>query len=107
VDDRSEVGQAVAPGSSRTDYEVIKPITATWSREGTEMNAYFTQELTRQHQADLLREAHQGRLAKIAREGGEVAFGGPIQNGRGRLILALGGAAAAILATATAVIAGH
>ncbi len=69
------------------------------------MDAYFTQELTRQHQADLLREADRGRLAKIAREGGDVDFGGSHQNGRGRLILALGGAAAAILATATVVLA--
>jgi hypothetical protein len=69
------------------------------------MDAYFTQELTRQHQADLLREADRGRLAKIAREGGEVDFGGANQNGRSRLILALGGAAAAVLATATAVLA--
>ncbi|MDP9483986.1 MAG: hypothetical protein M3P84_12290 [Chloroflexota bacterium] len=68
------------------------------------MDAYFTQELTRQHQADLLREADRGRLAKIAR-GGEVDFGGANQNGRGRLLLAFGGAAAAILATATAVLA--
>ena len=75
--------------------------------EGTDMNAYIAQEMTRQHQADLLREADNGRLAKIARQGGEVDFGGANQNGRGRLILALGGAAAGILATATVVLAGH
>lgn len=71
------------------------------------MNAYFTQELARQHQADLLREADMGRLAKIARQGGEASFGGGNRNGRSRLILTLGGAAAAVLATATAVLASH
>lgn len=71
------------------------------------MDAYFTQELTRQHQADLLREADRGRLARIARQGGEVDFGGANDNGRGRLILALGSAAVGILATATVVLAGH
>lgn len=75
--------------------------------EGDEMNAYFTQELTRQHQSDLLREAEHGRLVKIARQGGEVDFGGPDRNGRTRMILALGSAAAGILATATVVLAGH
>ena len=70
------------------------------------MDAYFTQELTRQHQADLLREADRARLARIARYGGEVEFGGPAgQNGRARLVLALVGAAAGILVTASAVLA--
>ncbi len=70
------------------------------------MNAYFTQEITRQHQADLLREADNGRLARTARYGGEVAFGGPVKrDGKIRLALALSGAAAGILATASVVMA--
>ena len=44
------------------------------------MNAYFTQELTRQHQAELLRQAEHARLAPtLARYGGEVEFGGPVK----------------------------
>lgn len=70
------------------------------------MNAYFTQEITRQHQADLLREADNARLARTARYGGEVAFGGPVKrDGKIRLALALSGAAAGILATASVVMA--
>ena len=70
------------------------------------MNAYFTQELTRQHQAELLREAEQARLARTARYGGEVAFGGPVKrNSKTRLVIALSGAAAGILATASVVLA--
>jgi hypothetical protein len=69
------------------------------------MNAYFTQELTRQHQAQLLREADNARLARIARYGAEVNFGGPVKrDGRVRLVAALGGAAAGILATASVVL---
>ena len=70
------------------------------------MNAYFTQELTRQHQAELMREAERGRLARMARYGGEVDFGGPVKHdSRARLVVALGGAAAAVLATASVVLA--
>ena len=71
------------------------------------MNAYFTQELTRQHQAELLRQAEHARLARLARYGGEVEFGGPVKptSGRTRMILALGGAAAGVLATASVVLA--
>jgi hypothetical protein len=70
------------------------------------MNAYITNQLTHQHQAELLREADRARLARLARYGGEVDFGGPVrQNPRARLALALGGAAAAILATASVVVA--
>jgi len=70
------------------------------------MNAYFTQELTRQHQAELMREAEKARLARIARYGGEVGFGGPVnRNSKTRLIIALSGAAAGILATASVVMA--
>ena len=104
MDDHATVGQAVATTVAREDDDGVNR-SQRRDREGTEMDAYFTQELTRQHQADLLREADRGRLAKIAREGGNVDFGGSNQNGRGRLILALGGAAAAVLATATAVLA--
>lgn len=69
------------------------------------MNAYFTQDLTRQHQAELLREAENARLARTARYGGEVNFGGPIKgNSRVRLVVALGGAAALIIATASVVL---
>jgi len=70
------------------------------------MNAYITQNLSHQHQAELLREADRARLARIARYGGEVEFGGPIKpSRRTRLALALGGAAAAILATGSVVLA--
>ena len=71
------------------------------------MNAYFTQELTRQHQSELLRQAEHARLARLARYGGEVEFGGPVKptSGRTRMILALGGAAAGVLATASVVLA--
>ena len=72
--------------------------------------AYITQNLTHQHQAELLREADRARLARIARYGGEVQFGGPVSpNRRTRIALALGGAAAAILATGSVVLAavGH
>jgi hypothetical protein len=71
------------------------------------MNASFTHELTPFHQAGLLRDAQRARLARTARYGGEVAFGGPIKpiNSRTRLVLALGAAAAGILATASAVLA--
>ena len=69
------------------------------------MNAYFTQDLTRQHQAELLREAENARLARTARYGGEVNFGGPVKgNSRVRLVVALGGAAALIIATASVVL---
>ena len=70
------------------------------------MDAYFTHELTRQHQAELLREAERARLARIARYGGEVNFGGPVKhNSKMRLAIALSGAAAGILATASVVLA--
>jgi hypothetical protein len=104
MDDHHDVGHAVATGQLRADHDPINR-SERLDREGSEMDAYFTQELTRQHQADLLREADRGRLARIAREGGEVDFGGSNHNGRVRLILALGGAAAGILATAATVIA--
>ena len=69
------------------------------------MNAYFTQELTRQHQAELLREAENARLARTARYGGEVNFGGPVKgNSKVRLAVALGGAATLIIATASVVL---
>jgi hypothetical protein len=71
------------------------------------MDTYFTQELTRQHHADLLREADHARLVKIARRGGEVDFGRSNPNGRARLILAMGATLVGILATATAVLASH
>jgi imidazolonepropionase-like amidohydrolase len=75
--------------------------------ERNEMNASFTHELTPYYQAGLLREAQRARLARTARYGGEVAFGGPIKpvNSRTRLVFALGVAATGILVTASAVLA--
>jgi hypothetical protein len=68
--------------------------------------AYITQNLSHQHQAELLREADRARLARLARSGGEVEFGGPVSPNRGiRIALAIGGAAAAILATGSVVLA--
>lgn len=71
------------------------------------MNAYFAPELTRQHQAELLRDAEHARLVRTARYGGEVAFGQPLgpSHKRARLVLAFGGAAAGIIATASMVLA--
>ncbi len=66
------------------------------------MNIYFSQEYTRHHQAELVREADRARLAKIARH---AADAGPTTiAGRRRVVLALGAAAAGILATASAVL---
>src|SRR6476619_1607694 len=87
--DHLRVGHAVAPRGSedqhgRDDRNPAPRIVRD------EMNAYFTQELTRQHQAELLREAENARLARIARYGGEVNFGGPVKrDGRVRLVAAL------------------
>jgi hypothetical protein len=70
------------------------------------MNAYITHQLSRQHQAELLREADHARLARIARYGGEAEFRGPVRHDpHQRLMLALSGAVAAILATASMVVA--
>lgn len=69
------------------------------------MNVYFSHEYTRHHQAELVREADRARLAKIARH---AADDGPTTiAGRRRVVLALGVAAAGILATASAVIGAH
>jgi len=66
------------------------------------MNVYFSQEYTRHHQAELVREADQARLAKIARH---AADDGPTTAaGRRRVVLALGAAVVGILATASAVL---
>ncbi|MEA2536362.1 MAG: hypothetical protein QOF11_596 [Chloroflexota bacterium] len=83
------------------------PIAADEIEREIEMNAYLTHQMALEHQADLLREADHNRLAKLARQGGEVDFGDANPHRPPRLILALGGAAAAILATATAVLAGR
>ncbi len=69
------------------------------------MNIYFSQEYARHHQAELVREADRARLAKIAREG---ADGRPTTAiSRRRVVLALGAAAAGILATASGVLLAH
>ena len=70
------------------------------------MNTYFSQEFTRHHQADLMREADRTRLAKQAREGRFHATPNPKWGGSNRLLLAIGSAAAAVVATASAVLAG-
>jgi hypothetical protein len=71
------------------------------------MNAYVSQQLSNQHQAELLREAAQARLARSARSGG-AAFSGPVvRHQRIRMVVALSAAAAGILATATAVLGAH
>ncbi len=70
------------------------------------MNTYFSQEFTRHHQADLMREANQTRLAKQAREARIHLTPDPKWGGRNRFLLAVGGAAAALIATASAVLAG-
>jgi hypothetical protein len=70
------------------------------------MNAYITAQLTHQHQAELLREADNARLARLARYGGEVDFGGPVQQDPWeRLALAVNGAAAAIRTAASTLVA--
>ena len=70
------------------------------------MNTYFSQEYTRHHQAGLLLEADRSRLAKIAKEARLQSTPDPKWGGKGRLVMALSGAAAAIVATASAVLAG-
>jgi len=68
------------------------------------MDTYITRQLTDQHQAKFLREAEQYRLVRAARAGG-VSFSGPIkQDRRIRVVLAMGSAAAGILATAALVV---
>ncbi len=69
------------------------------------MNTYFSQEYTRHHQAGLLLEADRGRLAKIAREARFQSTPDPRWGGKSRLAMAIGGAAAVIVATASAVLA--
>ena len=68
------------------------------------MNIYFSQEYARHHQAELVREADQARLAKIARRVPDN--GSTTISGRHRVVLALGAAAAGIHAAASAVL-GH
>ena len=70
------------------------------------MNAYFSQEFTRHQQADRMREADMSRLAKVARGARLQSTPDPRWGGKSRLVFALGGAAAAIIATASAVLAG-
>ncbi len=70
------------------------------------MNTYFSQEFTRHHQADLMREADRQRLAKQAHEARIHSTPDPKWGGSNRLLVALGSAAAAIIATASAVLAG-
>jgi hypothetical protein len=73
---------------------------------GIDMNTYVSQELTRSHQADLMREADRTRLAKVARQARVHSTPEPRWSGKRRLVLAIGGAAAAMIATAAAVLAG-
>ena len=63
------------------------------------MNTYFSQEFTHHQQADRMREADMSRLAKVARGARLQSAPDPRWGGKSRLVLALGGAAAAIIAT--------
>ena len=70
------------------------------------MNTYFSQEYTRHHQSGLMLEADRERLVKIAREARLHSAPEPKWGGKSRLVMAVGGAAALIIATASAVLAG-
>ena len=70
------------------------------------MNTSFSQEFTHYHQADMRRQADAHRLAKLAAGGRSHFAPAPKWGGDRRLILALGGAVAIVLATASAVLAG-
>lgn len=69
------------------------------------MNIYFSQEYARHHQAELVREADRARLATIARHAAATRATGIAS--RRRVVLALGSAAAGILATASGLFLAH
>ena len=70
------------------------------------MNTYFSQEYTRHHQAGLMLEADRERLVKVARDARLKSTPDPKWGGKSRLAMAIGGAAATIVATVSAVLAG-
>ena len=72
------------------------------------MNAYTSLQYTRQHQAELQREADHVRLVKVARAAARATrtTGSSAQRSRGRMVLAIAGGATAIVATAGAILAG-
>ena len=72
------------------------------------MNAYTSLQYTRQHQAELQREADHVRLVKVARAAAKASqpTGPTAPRSRNRLALAVVGGVSAILVTAGAVLAG-
>ena len=70
------------------------------------MNTSFSQEFTHYRQGDMRRQAEAHRLAKLATGGRSFFAPAPKWGGDRRLVLALGGAAAIVIATASAVLAG-